>query len=62
MNLMIIEAAEGFAYNHNISSSEALDTFNKYNILKLMRSQYDVLHTQSLEESVNFIEDVIRRK
>lgn len=61
-NLLIIEAVEGFAYNHNISSSEALDIFNKYNIIKLIRSQYDVLHTQSLEESINFVEDVVRRK
>lgn len=61
-NLLIIEAVEGFAYNHNISSSEALDIFNKYNIIKLIRSQYDVLHTQSLEESINFVEDVVRKK
>ncbi|AOR24136.1 DUF3791 domain-containing protein [Clostridium taeniosporum] len=61
-NLLVIEAIEGFAYNHNLSSSEALDIFNKYDIIKLIRSQYDVLHTQSLEESINFVEDVVRRK
>lgn len=62
INLLIIEAVEGYAYNHKISSSEALDVFKKYNIIKLIKSQYDVLHTQSLDESINFVEDVVRRK
>jgi len=61
-NLLIIEALEGFAFNHNISSSSALEIFEKYNLINLIRSQYDVLHTQSLEESIEFIEDVVRRK
>lgn len=61
-NLLIIEALEGFAFNHNISSSEALIIFQKYNLIDLIRSQYDVLHTQSLEESIKFVEDVVRRK
>ncbi|MBU3192634.1 DUF3791 domain-containing protein [Clostridium algidicarnis] len=61
-NLLVIEAIEGFAYNHNISSSKALEIFNKYDIIKLLRSQYDVLHTQSLDESIKFVEDVVRRK
>lgn len=62
MNLLIVEAVEGYSYNHNISSSEALEIFNKYNIIQLLKSQYEVLHTQSLEESINFVEDAIRRK
>jgi hypothetical protein len=61
-NLLVIEAIEGFAYNHNISSSKALDIFNKYDLIKLIRSQYEVLHTQSLEESIWFVEDIVRRK
>ena len=61
-NLLIIEAIEGFAFNHNISSSNSFKIFEKYDLFNLIRSQYDVLHTQSLEESVGFIEDVVRRK
>lgn len=61
-NLLIIEAIEGFAFNHNISSINAFNIFEKYDLFKLIRSQYDVLHTQSLEESIEFIEDVVRRK
>ena len=61
-NLLIIEAIEGFAFNHNISSINAFNIFEKYDLFKLIRSQYDVLHTQSLDESIEFIEDVVRRK
>ena len=61
-NLIIIGTIEGFAFNHNISSSNAFKIFEKYDLIKLIRSQYDVLHTQSLEESIGFIEDVVRRK
>ncbi|OOM74985.1 DUF3791 domain-containing protein [Clostridium sp. BL-8] len=61
-NLLIIEAIEGFAFNHNISSINAFEIFEKYDLFKLIRSQYEVLHTQGLEESIEFIEDVVRRK
>lgn len=61
-NLLVVEAIEGFAYNHNISSSTALDIFSKYNLIELIRSQYDVLHTQSIDESIGFVEDIVRRK
>jgi hypothetical protein len=61
-NLLIIEAIEGFAFNHDISSINAFEIFEKYDLFKLIRSQYEVLHTQSLEESIDFIEDVVRRK
>lgn len=61
-NLLIIEAIEGFAFNHNISSINTFEIFEKYDLFKLIRSQYYVLHTQSLDESIEFIEDVVRRK
>lgn len=61
-NLLIIEAIEGFAFNHNISSINAFNIFEKYDLFNLIRSQYDVLHNQSLEESIEFVEDVVRRK
>ena len=31
------------------------------NLLDLLRSQYEVLHTQDLNESVSFVEDVLAR-
>lgn len=61
-NLMVVEAIEGYAYNHHMKASEVFELFLENGILVLLRSQYKALHTQSLEESINFVEDVLRRK
>jgi len=62
MNLMVVEAIEGYAYNHELNTKEVFELFTKKGILPLLRSQYQALHTQSLEESIHFVEDVLRRK
>ncbi|MFU0825987.1 MAG: DUF5405 domain-containing protein [Lachnoclostridium sp.] len=62
MNLLVVEAVEGYAYNHKLSPIEVLELFTSKGILTLLRSQYQALHTQSLEESIYFVEDVLRRK
>lgn len=61
-NLMVVEAIEGYAYNHNLKSKEVFELFLQNGIISLLRSQYEALHTQSLEESIYFVEDVLRRK
>lgn len=60
-NLLIITAIEGYAQNHRMSESEVYDEFSKYKIIPLIREQYEALHTQPLEETVNFVEDVMSR-
>ncbi len=60
-NLLVVTAVQGYANNHNISESEAFSILEKNSILSLVREQYDVLHTQSLEETVSFVEDVVQR-
>lgn len=62
MNLLVVEAIEGYAYNHKLKPAEVLELFSRKGILTLLRSQYEALHTQSLEESIYFVEDVLRRK
>lgn len=62
MNLMIVEAIEGYAYNHNLVTKEVFELFFKKGIIPLLRSQFQALHTQSLEESIYFVEDVLRRE
>ncbi|MGB8454822.1 MAG: DUF3791 domain-containing protein [Anaerocolumna sp.] len=62
MNLMVVEAIEGYAYNHNLNAKEVFELFTQKGILSLLRSQYQALHTQSLEESIYFVEDVLRRE
>ena len=61
MNLLIVEAIEGYAYRHNISTKETYMLFQNNNILTLIRENYGSLHTQGMEESINFVEDILRR-
>jgi hypothetical protein len=44
-----------------MNPSDVFNLFIKNNINTLIRSQYETLHTQSLDESVSFAEDVLAR-
>ncbi len=58
-NLLVITAIEGYAQNHNLSEEEVFLKFSKYNLINLIREQYEALHTQPLEEAVAFAEDMV---
>ena len=58
-NLMVVTAVEGYSFERGMNEKEVFDLFNRHNIFNLLRSQYDMLHTQSLDESVSFAEDVL---
>ena len=60
-NLMVVTAVEGYSFEHGMGEKEVFDLFSRHNIFNLLRSQYDTLHTQSLDESVSFAEDVLSR-
>lgn len=60
-NLLEVVAIQGYAENHNLNEAEVYNEFAKYKILPMVREQYDVLHTQPLEETVEFVEDVMAR-
>ena len=60
-NLLVVTAIQGYAENHHISESESFDKFSQHNIQDLIRDQYEALHTQPLEETIAFVEDVMKR-
>ncbi len=60
-NLLVVTAVEGYAHNHNIEAKTAYETLSNHNLISLVREQYDVLHTQPIEETVSFVEDVMKR-
>jgi hypothetical protein len=60
-NLMIVYAVEGYAKQHNLSERETLALFTQHDITKAIRKHYGALHTQDLDESVFFAEDVINQ-
>ncbi|MDR2608040.1 MAG: DUF3791 domain-containing protein [Treponema sp.] len=60
-NLMIVTAVEGYSQRHNMAPADVLKLFLQHNITGLIRSQYNTLHTQSLDESIFFAEDILKR-
>ena len=60
-NLLVVAAVEGYSRRHRISAAEVIDTFTRHDLLRLIRQNYPTLHTVSLDESVDFAEDVLAR-
>jgi len=60
-NLLVVAAVEGYSRRHRIPAHETIQTFARHDVLRLIRESYPVLHTQSLDESVGFAEDVLAR-
>ena len=58
---MVVVAVEGYSFEYGMNEKDAFDLFSRHNVFNLLRSQYDTLHTQSLEESISFAEDVLSR-
>jgi hypothetical protein len=58
---MLVAAADGYAWRHGMTVSATLDLFRQYGISQILRENYETLHTQSLDESALFAEDVLAR-
>ena len=61
-NLMVVYAVEGFSMRHNLPEKDVFDIFLKHGINQLIRNNYNTLHTQDLDESISFAEDVLAWK
>ena len=61
-NLMLVTAVELYAQKHGIPTIKSLELFRQYDITTLIRQHYNALHTQPLEESFYFADDIIKRK
>jgi hypothetical protein len=61
-DLMIVVAAELYAKKYNMPTDKAFAIFRKNEINKLIRKRYNALHTQALDESFYFADDVLKRK
>ena len=60
-NLIVVATVQGFALEHEMEPSAVLQLFDKHGIIELVRSQYDVLHTQDIFEGAAFANDVLTR-
>ena len=61
-NLMLVYAVEGYSQRHNLPEKDVISLFQKYGINNLIRKNYNTLHTQDLDESISFAEDVLSWK
>ena len=61
-NLMLVYAVEGYSQRHNVPEKDVIILFRKYGINQLIRKNYNALHTQDLDESISFAEDVLSWK
>ena len=61
-NLMLVYAVEGYSWRHNLSEKDVIALFRKHRINELIRKNYNALHTQDLDESISFAEDVLSWK
>ena len=61
-NLMIVYAVEGYSQRHNLPEKDVIALFKKHGIMQLIRKNYNALHTQDLDESISFAEDVLSWK
>ena len=58
-NLIIVATIEEYGLRHNMEVLDVLELFKQKDIIPLLRSQYDVLHTMDLSEGVDFVESFL---
>ncbi|MDR1356559.1 MAG: DUF3791 domain-containing protein [Tannerellaceae bacterium] len=61
-NLLIVIAVEQYAGKYDIPTAQAFALFRENGINALIRKHYNALHTQPLDESFNFADDVLKRR
>ena len=61
-NLMLVYAVEGYSQRHNLPEKDVITLFQKFGINHLIRKNYNALHTQDMDESIAFAEDVLSWK
>ena len=61
-NLMLVYAVEGYSHRYNLPAKDVLTLFRKHGINHLIRKNYNALHTQDLDESILFAEDILSWK
>jgi hypothetical protein len=61
-NLIIVAAVDGYAAEYAMRPLEAFDLFERYGLFRVLRDNYETLHTQSLDESARFAADYIMQK
>jgi hypothetical protein len=58
-NLMVVAAVEGYSLKMGLPPAETFDLFRRNDVFAKIRKSYGALHTQGLDESVEFAADIL---
>jgi hypothetical protein len=61
VNLLIVTAVEGYSAKHNLPTDVALKRLRDAKAISAIRRNYESLHTQSIYESIDFVDDFVNR-
>jgi hypothetical protein len=61
-NLILVYAVEGYSWRHNLPEKDVMALFRRHGVNDLIRKNYNTLHTQDIDESISFAEDVLSWK
>jgi hypothetical protein len=60
--MMVVAAVEGYSIKQGLSPAFVFGLFKEKDVFSAIRGSYEALHTQSLDESVTFAEDVLLQR
>ncbi len=60
-NFMVVAAIEGYSHRHGLSTKETYWRFRIHNVIHMLRDNYDELKAQSIDQYIDFCEDILRR-
>lgn len=58
----VIFCLEAYKTSKKISGKEALNDFEKYDVLEFLESSFDILHSQSMTYIIDEISEFIKNK
>lgn len=61
VKLLYIGAVEGYSYMHKKSLEETMDIFDKYRVLDIINDNYETLHIQGMDDTIEYIDSVVGR-
>ena len=59
--LIYVSTVEEYSFRHDLPVCDVLRLFKRNNIDKLLKTQYEVLHTLDISDSVSMVESILGR-
>ena len=59
VEILSVQALERYASQHNLSTAEAAQLFYKHQVFEKILVQHEYLHQLDLEETLNYVEEII---